>query len=83
MLETENRKNYCKQNYSEIFFTRFFQFKDQTQGSAQYRQAIYHWKALFAENLIGPIVIFLCHVTLRHSREKLQIHSLGLKMKHA
>ena len=58
-------------------------FKDQTQGSAQYRQAIYHWKALFAENLIGPIVIFLCHVTLRHSREKLQIHSLGLKMKHA
>ena len=61
----------------------YYLLKDQTQGSAQYRQAIYHWKALFAENLIGPIVIFLYHVTLRHSREKLQIHSLGLKMKHA
>ena len=47
---------------------------DQTQGSAQYRQIIYQWKALFAGNSVGPIVMFLCHVTLRHLQKQLQIN---------
>ena len=29
----------------------------------------------FAGNMIGPIVIFLCHVMLLHSQGQLQIHS--------
>ena len=69
--------------------------KDQTQGFAQYRKTIYHLKALYAGNLIGQIEINHRHiityympmrltydVTVRHSQEQLQIHTVGLQMKH-
>ena len=50
------------------------QMKEQTKAKT--------WKGPFAGDLIGPVVIYLCHVTSRHSQEQLQAHSLGLQMKH-
>ena len=51
---------FCREEWT------FQVYSEPDPGASEYRQTMYHLKALFTRSLNEPILLFICYITLRH-----------------